>query len=321
MSVPLSDRYINLLTDFGFKRVFGTEANKQFAIDFLNTLLPVHHHITDLTFKNTEQLGSTTIDRKAVFDIYCQTESGQKIIIEIQKVKQKFFKDRSVFYATFPIQEQAQKGEWDYRLNYVYTIGVLDFVFDEDINNSTYLYFVDLKDQHCQPFYEKLQFIYIALPKFTKSLHQLQSHQDKWLFLLRYLSELSNLPKSLQNDSVFENLFDVAEFARLSADEQRAYHNSLKYYRDLNNAVNTSWEDGRDVGRVEGLEEGRDIGIEEGQRSLLLRLLSLKLGPISSEIAERLHFLSLQQLNTLAEQLFSLNSWQAITQWLDNLEQ
>ncbi|NET51531.1 MAG: hypothetical protein F6K09_23290, partial [Merismopedia sp. SIO2A8] len=74
MSVPLSDRYINLLTDFGFKRVFGTEANKQFAINFLNTLLPVHHHITDLTFKNTEQLGSTTIDRKAVFDIYCQTE-------------------------------------------------------------------------------------------------------------------------------------------------------------------------------------------------------------------------------------------------------
>ena len=131
MVYPLQDKYISLLTDFGFKRVFGTEPNKAFLIDFLNTLLPDQHRIRDLSFKNNENLGSTQIDRKAIFDIYCQAESGERFIVEIQKAKQNFFKDRSVYYATFPIQEQAQKGEWNFELGFVYTVGVLDFVFDD----------------------------------------------------------------------------------------------------------------------------------------------------------------------------------------------
>lgn len=121
---PLQDRYINLLTDFGFKRVFGTEPNKRLLIDFLNTLLPQQHHIQDVSFKNNENIGNTQIDRKAVFDIYCQIESGERFIVEIQKAKQNFFKDRSVYYSTFPIQEQALKGDWDYELSAVYTKGI-----------------------------------------------------------------------------------------------------------------------------------------------------------------------------------------------------
>ena len=106
MTIP--DKYISLLTDFGFKRVFGTEPNKRLLIDFLNTLLPAHHHIRDLTFKNSENLGKTPIDRKAIFDIYCEAESGERFIVEIQKAKQDFFKDRSVYYATFPVQQRVQ---------------------------------------------------------------------------------------------------------------------------------------------------------------------------------------------------------------------
>ena len=96
MVYPLQDKYISLLTDFGFKRVFGTEPNKRLLIDFLNTLLPVHHQIQDLTFRNTENLGSSAIDRKAIFDIYCQAENGDRFIVESQKANQNFFKDRSV---------------------------------------------------------------------------------------------------------------------------------------------------------------------------------------------------------------------------------
>ncbi len=116
----LQDKYISLLTDFGFKRVFGTEPNKAFLIDFLNTLLPDQHRIQDLSFKNNENLGSTQIDRKAIFDIYCQAASGERFIVEIQKAKQNFFKDRSVYYATFPIQEQAKKGDWNFQLGLGY---------------------------------------------------------------------------------------------------------------------------------------------------------------------------------------------------------
>ena len=112
----LRERYINPLTDFGFKRLFGSEPHKDLLIDFLNVLLPDKHRVRDLTYRNNENIGNTTIDRKAIFDIYCESETGEKFIVEIQKAKQNYFKDRSVYYSTFPIQEQAEKGDWNYKL-------------------------------------------------------------------------------------------------------------------------------------------------------------------------------------------------------------
>ena len=261
MTFPLQDKYINLLTDFGFKRVFGTEPNKQLVIDFLNTLLPACHHIQSVTYKSTENLGSTPLDRKAIFDIYCQAENGDRFIVEIQKAKQNFFKDRSVYYATFPIQEQAQKGDWNYKLMPVYTVGILDFIFDDHKKASELLHTVKLKNQHCQVFYDKLTFLYIELPKFTKSVQELETHLDKWLYLLRHLPELQEPPESLQQESIFSQLFEVAEIANFSPVEQESYENSLKYYRDLNNVVNTSRQEGKEEGLQEGLVRGREEGV------------------------------------------------------------
>lgn len=200
MAYPLQERYINLLTDFGFRRVFGSEPNKQLLVDFLNTLLPSHHRIKSLSYKSTENLGSTSIDRKAIFDIYCQGENGERFIVEIQKAKQNFFKDRSVFYASFPIQEQAMRGEWNFQLAPVYSIGILDFVFDDHKREDTLIHTVELKDQHYDVFYDKLKFIYVELPKFTKTLDQLTSHQDKWLYLLRHLPDIDEQLQPFQDD-------------------------------------------------------------------------------------------------------------------------
>ena len=155
------ERYINPLTDFGFKRLFGTEPNKALLIDFLNVVLPPQHTISDLSDRNSETVGNTALDRKAIFDIYCRSVDGDRFIVEIQKAKQNFFKDRSIYYATFTIPEQAQKGFWDYRLSPVYTVGILDFVFDDHKDDDTILHTVELKDQQCEVFYEKLKFIYV----------------------------------------------------------------------------------------------------------------------------------------------------------------
>jgi len=307
MVYPLQDRYINLLTDFGFKRVFGTEPNKLLPIDFLNALLPQHHRIKDLTFKNTENLGNTPIDRKAIFDIYCEAENGQRFIVEIQKVKQKFFKDRSLYYASFPIQEQAQKGEWNYQLEAVYTVGVLDFIFDEHEDEEQLLHQVKLKDQDCRVFYDKLTFFYIELPKFTKTLEELESQFDKWLFLLRHLSKLNHPPELLE-EPVFEQLFEVAEIANFSRTEQDSYLNSLKYFRDLNNAIDTS--------REEGWEKGREVGVIEGQRTLLLRQLSRKLGELPEAVQQQVSQLSAALLNELSEVLFDLGTVEELEAWL-----
>lgn len=263
MAYPLQERYINLLTDFGFKRVFGSEPNKQLLIDFLNTLLPGRHRIKTLSYKSSENLGNTPIDRKAIFDIYCQSENGERFIVEIQKAKQNFFKDRSVFYASFPIQEQALRGEWNFQLAPVYSIGILDFIFDDHQHEDTLIHTVELKNQHCDVFYDKLKFIYVELPKFTKTLDQLETHQDKWLYLLRHLPDLDEQPQPFQ-DPVFLHLFEIAEIANFSPDEQDGYQSSLKYYRDLNNVIDTSRQEGIEAGIERGIEQGIERGIEQG---------------------------------------------------------
>lgn len=253
----LKDKYINPLTDFGFKMLFGTEPNKILLIDFLNQILPEKHQIKDLSYSRNEQLGLNELDRKAIFDLYCVGESGERFIVEVQKAKQNFFKDRSIYYASFPIQEQAQKGDWDYRLEPVYTVGILDFIFDDHKSDEELLHTVELKNQRCEVFYDKLKFIYIELPKFKKQEDELETQFDKWLYVFRHLSNLQDRPQKLQ-DRVFQKLFEAAEIARFSPEERDAYEDSLKYYRDLKNVVDTS----REEGILEGIEK-RNVEIAQ----------------------------------------------------------
>ncbi len=260
----LYGRYINPLTDFGFKKLFGTEPNKILVIDFLNQILPERHRIKDLSYSRNEHLGQNALDRKAIFDIYCTGESGERFIVEIQKAKQNYFKDRSIYYASFPIQEQAKKGDWDYKLEPVYTVGILDFVFDDHKNDDEIVHFIELKNQRDEIFYDKLKFIYIELPKFQKKEDELETHFDKWLYVFRHLAELQNRPRKLQ-EKVFQKLFESAEIAKFSPSEREAYEESLKYYRDLKNVVDTSRVEGREEGRI---EERIDIAKKMKDRGL-----------------------------------------------------
>ncbi len=316
MTLYLTDKYVDLLTDFGFKRVFGTEVNKDLLIDFLNMLLPENHQIKDLTFRNNEKLGITTVDRRAIFDIYCQTETGDRFIVEIQKAKQNFFKDRSVFYSTFPIQEQALKGEWDFELAPVYAVGILDFVFADHKQSSVMIHTVELKDQDCNVFYDKLKFIYIELPKFTKTVDQLETHADKWLFLLKNLAQLDDRPDSIQEE-IFSTLFEAAEIANLSPREQDAYQDTLKAYRDWNNINNTLIQESLEKGLERGLEQGLEQGREQGKRSLILNLLALKLGEIPDVTAGSIHQLPAAAFDELSQRLFQFETIGDLNDWLD----
>jgi len=155
----IKDKYISPFTDFGFKKLFGTEMNKDILMEFLNALLKKDEgKIVDLTYLPLEQLGTIFDERKAIFDIYCENEKGEKFIVELQKAPQNYFKDRSVYYSTFPIQQQAKKGKWDFKLKAVYTIGILDFVFAEDRDDQEVFHHeVKLVDQSTQKvFYDKL---------------------------------------------------------------------------------------------------------------------------------------------------------------------
>lgn len=260
----MTGRYVNPYTDFGFKLLFGTPVNKDLLIGFLNALFRGEQEITDVTYLNAEQLGRAEWDRKAVFDVYCENVKGERFIVEMQKAKQKYFKDRSVFYSTFPIREQAKVGDWDYELKSVYTVGVLNFVFDEDKDDEEYYHHeVKLMDVgRKEVFYEKLTFIYLEMPKFRKREDELETLFDKWMFVLKNLATLLERPAALQ-ERVFKRLFETAEVARFSESEMRDYEESLKNLRDLGNVLNTAKEEGRKEKTLEIARNLLQAGIAE----------------------------------------------------------
>ena len=258
-------KYINPYTDFGFKKLFGTPLNKDLLISFLNSLFDGKEVVQDLTYLNGENLGNGYGDRRAIFDVYCENEQGETFIVEMQKAEQQFFKDRSVFYSTFPIQNQGKKGIWNFKLKGVYTIGILDFVFpnheypQDSLRHEVKL--VDVDDKHV--FYDKLTFLYLEMPKFTKGEEELKTLYDKWLFVLHNLSRLMKRPATLQ-ERIFTRLFEQAEIARYTPEERQDYEDSLKVYRDMKNVLDTAELRGLEKGRKEGRREGRKEGIEQG---------------------------------------------------------
>lgn len=261
----MKEKYVNLFTDFGFKKLFGEESSKTHLIAFLNTLLPAKHHIKELSYTNNEKLGASSNDRKAIFDLHCTSTTGERFIVELQKAKQNFFKERSIFYATFPIQEQAEQGDWDFKLDAVYTIGILDFEFDEDKHqgNKDVVHTVQLKNQHNRVFYDKCTFIYLTMPNFNKSEDELETDQDKWLFLFKNLHQLQAVPKRLQQE-IFISIFDKAQIAKFDPVERQAYEDSLKYYRDMKNVIDTA--------AMEAMQEGIELGKQKGGQAKALEI-------------------------------------------------
>ena len=257
-------KYINPFTDFGFKKIFGEEASKPMLIDFLNAILPNQNEIVDLSFKNTEQLGQTIADRKAIYDIYCQNSKGEKFIVELQKAKQNYFKDRTIYYSTFPIQEQAEKGEWNYKLNPVYCIGILDFTFDDyekESENGEVFHQIKLKNQNGKVFYDKLTYIYLEMPNFVQKEEDLKTRLDQWLYFIKNLEDFQAIP-NIFKDEVFSQAFEKAEIAKYSQNELNNYENSLKSYRDLKGVIDTAFDDGKLEGKLETAKSLKLLGIE-----------------------------------------------------------
>ena len=265
----IAGRYINPYTDYGFKLLFGTEPNKDITLELVNALLQGKEVIKTLTLLPPEQLGDLKDKYAHMFKVYCENEQREKIIIEMQKADQQWFKDRSVYYSSFPIRSQAIKGNWNYKLKAVYTIGILDFVFDEDKDDKEYYHHVvKLMDVNTKEvFYDKLTYIYLEMPKFQKTEDELETMADKWLYALKNLSRLLERPAALQ-ERIFKKFFDVAEIGNLSKEEYAKYFESEKVYYDNDGAIRTAEAKGIAKGRAEGRAEGIDETNRENARRM-----------------------------------------------------
>ena len=249
--------------------------NKDLLISFLNALFDGEEVIEDVSYPNAESLGISRIMRRAIFDVLCQTSDGSHIIVEMQNVFENFYKDRTTYYSIFPIAELAKKGELNDIFDKVYTVGVLNFSFDEDYWDKQYMNSkanpLNVKTKDI--FNDKLTDYYIEIVNFQKSLNELDSLFDKWVFSLRNMRDLTNRPAELQ-ERIFGRLFDAAQIARLSPEKLRQYEDSVKAYRDIDNAVKAA----RKIGIQQGLEDVRAQrraeafaqGIAEGKKEACL---------------------------------------------------
>ena len=283
----VEERYISLLTDFGFRRIFGTAMNKDLLICFLNSLFNGRQVVKDVSYLNPEHVGD-------VFDVYCEGENGEKFIVEMQNAYQVCFKDRSQFYSTFPICELAPKGDdRNFKLNHIYTVALLNFDMNKDaFDKEETRHHVQLCDTVTHKvFYDKLEFIYVEIAKFNKTLEELETLYDKWLYALKNLYKLTQRPKELC-DKVFDRLFEEAEIAKFTPQEVREYEASKKAYRDIKNSIDTAKNQGKEEGLAEGIEigkkevrkEGRKEGRIEANTETAQRLLAMGLS--AEQVAE-----------------------------------
>ena len=267
-------KFMSPFVDYGFYKLFGTELNKELLISLLNAIFDrsaqqapgePRQVVKDLKYLPMEKLEAYG-ERRAIFDVYCEGDNGEKFIVEIQKASQNFFKDSSAFHSTFPIIEQSKVDtDWDFHLNKVYTVGILNFQFPGgEYDNDCFHHEVKLMDVEDKcVFYDKLTYVYLEMPKYNKTEDQLVSMYDKWLFALKNLTWLMDRPAALQ-EHVFTRLFEQAEIARFTPVESRIYEESLKHYRDLRNVINSAERRGREEGREEARRECREEGRKEG---------------------------------------------------------
>ena len=285
------ERYINPFTDYGFKKIFGDREDTSLLQSLINDILGLEdeNKIKTIIFKNGELLPDSPEDRKAIFDLYCTDEKGSEFIVELQKVYQEHFQSRALYYTTFPIQEQAIRGRWNFSLTPIYFIGLLNFEVDRFKNSPAFLHHGKITNiQTKEIMYDNLNMIYVEIPKLKKNKEELNTHLEWWLYVLQNLSQLQDIPKSLQGD-VIEKAFLKAEFINLPKGEQDKYHKNLKVYRDLINSIDTAHEQGRVEGeKMKAIEIAKNllaqniaidiIGISTGLSVMEIESLKIKKG-------------------------------------------
>lgn len=256
--------FINPFTDVGFKRIFGQEFSKPLLLDFLNNLLEGERKIENITFLDKEIPRDIGEERSIIYDVLCETETGEKIIVEMQNQRQPFFKQRSIFYASEAISRQARKGrEWRFDIKAVYLIAFLNFNL-EDIG-TTFRTDVALSDMRTKKvFSDKIRLIYLQLPYFNKEADECENDFERWIYVLKNMETINRLPWTAKS-AVFKRLEEIAEVRALTKEEQLQYDHALKVYRDNYNTFQGAIEEGLKEGREKGLKEGREKGLKEGR--------------------------------------------------------
>ena len=259
-------RYIDPLNDIAFKKIFGSEPNKDLLIDLLNKVLRGRKKIKDLIYNKNEHHGAGKDEGSISFDLLCTGDKGEQFIVEVQWERHANFKERSLFYTSRLISEQAPKGkvkEWNYALKEVYLIAILEKFTVQD-SKQKFLYDICLCDRDTgEIFYDKLGYTYIQLRNFVKQENELESDLDRWLYILKHMSKMDKMPAYMRKP-IFKKMFNIAEYSNLTKEERMYYDASLKRDWDNYSALETAKQDGKVEGKIEEkIEIARKMKVKE----------------------------------------------------------
>ena len=237
-------KYINLLTDYGFKKVFG---EKDIMIAFLTDLLEPKSPIVDITFLDKELGADIEYDRGVVYDLLCQSEDGTEFIVEMQNRSQAHFSDRILFYLSRSFSEQEEKGdtEWDYMLKPVYGIFFLNFHLKgfKPLTVRT----VQLKvNETGEVFSDKLKVYTLELPDYRKlSQDDCKTKIDYWLYNLTNLETMTTTIPFQAQQPIFTKVGNIAELVHMTSEERRKYNISIDSYRTNLSVMKNERAEGR----------------------------------------------------------------------------
>ncbi len=268
METEINSRYANILLDYWFKRSFGTEINKRLMILLLREIIP-EADIKDITYGNKEHPNPFPGNHGVIFDIECVSSDGSRFIVEVQLAQQKWFMERALYYSSFAIQEQLEKGGDSYVFMPVYYIGLMDFSFHKD-SDGKFLYRYELVERDSGELMTgRLRYYFLELPN-VKSITHKSSDLEKLCYALHNMTALKSRPKEMQAE-IFELLFNSAEIAKFTPEERIKYEHDMTTDRDIRNQIAFS----REEGMKEGIKEGMEKGIERGASDERMRIVSV----------------------------------------------
>ena len=268
-------RFIDPRVDWAFKRIFGSEDTKECLITFLNGLFEDELVIKDVTFAKTEKLGLRPDDRGVVFDVYCITNEGKHVIVEMQKKEQEYFADRALYYTARAIVQQGIRGIWDYHLAPVYTVCFMDFVLDSPILKKfrTDLVLTDLQTH--QRVSDRMRIVYLQLPLFDKHTEaECMDIFDCWIYIMKNMNMFEQMPFS-EKYPVFRKLAEIGDLRKLSREELELYDEDIKNMRDIYATRKFDEKRGMEKGMAKGRAEGKVEGKAEGKAEVARNLLAM----------------------------------------------
>ena len=267
-------RFLDVKTDYAFKKVFGSAESKPILISFLNALIgfPKGGEVTDLVIVDPYQIPMLQGMKDTYVDVKATLADGRQVIIEMQVLNVQGFEQRILYNAAKSYSRQLREGEDYTLLNPVIALTLTDFtLFEGDEVCSRFLL---LEKERFIQYRDDIELIFFELPKFTKDEGQLATIQDKWLYFVRNAGRLTLVPRAL-DEAPIRGAFAIANTAALSQEELEQQERRHDFIRLQRGAQRKAHEDGWTKGLAEGRAEGRAVGEARGRLEVARNLLPL----------------------------------------------